>query len=95
MSNYDESEQLHRGYKLPALVGDAGHGRATHVQKEGAWASFVDSFQLCCKPTTALKTIKSWKKEKKKIKGEPVHPRENVAEMQKEREQKRTSPKGV
>ena len=65
------------------------------MQKEGAWASFVDSFQLCCKPTTALKTIKSWKKEKKKIKGEPVHPRENVAEMQKERQQKRTSPKGV
>ena len=72
--------QLHRGYKRPTLVGNAGRGRATHVQEEGAWGGFVASFQLCCKPKTALKTIKSWEKDKKKI---TVHPRENVAELQK------------
>lgn len=84
--------QLRHGHKRPALVGNAGRGRATHVQDEGAWASFVASFQLCCKPKTALKTIKSWEKDKKKIK---VRPRENIAELQKEREQKRMSPNGA
>ena len=73
-------------------MGNVGHGRATHVQQEGTWASFAASFQLCCKPKTALKTIKSWEKEKKKMTGEPVCPRDNIAELQEER---KMSPNGA